>query len=101
MSDVHAIHTAVPGNATTSVADLLAQIAALQAQNTALKATKDQPLRCKVSEKGALSVYGLGQWPVTLYVGQWKRLCAFVQSGAIEAFAAENAAKLSQEKPAK
>lgn len=35
------------------------------------------PLRCKVSEKGALSVYGLQRMPVTLYAGQWERLIVF------------------------
>ena len=32
------------------------------------------PLYCKVSEKGAVSVYGLQRMPVTLYVEQWERL---------------------------
>lgn len=31
-------------------------------------------LTMKVSEKGALSIYGFGQWPVTLYASQWRRL---------------------------
>ncbi len=34
-------------------------------------------LYCKVSEKGAVSVYGLQRMPVTLYVEQWERLLAF------------------------
>lgn len=37
----------------------------------------DSGLRCKVSEKGALSVYGLQRMPVTLYVEQWDRLLNF------------------------
>ena len=34
-------------------------------------------LYCKVSEKGAISVYGLQRMPVTLYVEQWERLLGF------------------------
>jgi len=57
---------------------MLALVAKLQAENEALKATASQPKRLtfKVSEKGALSVYGLGRFPVTLYWGQWERLIA-------------------------
>ena len=36
-----------------------------------------QSLYCKVSQKGAISVYGLQRMPVTLYVEQWERLLAF------------------------
>jgi hypothetical protein len=55
--------------------DLQAEIARLRAENEALK----QPARrgelfMKVSEKGALSVYGLGRFPVTLYREQWEKL---------------------------
>ncbi len=35
---------------------------------------KQRKLTIKVSEKGAVSVYGMGKWPVTLYAGQWERL---------------------------
>lgn len=34
-------------------------------------------LTCKVSPKGAVSVYGLQRMPVTLYADQWHRLLAF------------------------
>jgi hypothetical protein len=56
--------------------DLTIQIAQLQAENEALKAkaTARQVITCKVSDKGCLSVYGLGRFPVTLYGGQWLRL---------------------------
>ncbi len=46
----------------------------------------------KVSEKGAVSVYGLGRFPVTLYKEQWKRLLAM--SADILAFIEANDAKL-------
>ncbi len=40
------------------------------------EAQKPKALTLKVSEKGALSIYGLGRFPVTLYRGQWERLFA-------------------------
>lgn len=57
--------------------DLRAQLAKLQAENDKLKAkaASRQTITFKVSaEKGCLSVYGLGRFPVTLYGGQWERL---------------------------
>ena len=54
------------------------KLARLEAENKALKDQIEQrkpgQLRLKVSEKGGLSVYGLGRFPVTLYKEQWKRL---------------------------
>jgi hypothetical protein len=46
----------------------------LKAENRALKKSASHGLRLKVSEKGALSVYGLGRFPVTLYKEQWHKL---------------------------
>jgi tRNA uridine 5-carbamoylmethylation protein Kti12 len=49
----------------------------LMAENARLKATKEKRtggISFKVSEKGAVSVYGLGRFPVTLYKEQWLRL---------------------------
>jgi len=51
-------------------------------------------LYCKVSEKGAISVYGLQRMPVTLYVEQWTRLLDF--SEEIKKFMAENESKLKR-----
>ena len=53
-------------------------------------------LYCKVSQKGALSVYGLQRMPVTLYVEQWERLLDFADD--IRQFAKENDADLSRKK---
>ena len=55
------------------------EIARLTAENEALKAkaVKRNTISLKVSEKGGLSVYGLGRFPVTLYMGQWERLIGF------------------------
>jgi len=62
-------------------------IALLQAANAPKR------LSMKVSEKGALSVYGLGRFPVTLYAGQWERL--FAAQAEIKAFATANASLLA------
>jgi hypothetical protein len=54
--------------------DLQAELERLRAENQALKKTSSRGLSLKVSEKGGLSVYGLGRFPVTLYKEQWKKL---------------------------
>jgi hypothetical protein len=51
-------------------------------------------LYCKVSEKGAISVYGLQRMPVTLYVEQWLRLLDFADE--IRRFAQEHHAELKR-----
>ena len=52
---------------------MAARIAELEA-----RIAKSGTLRFKVSEKGAISVYGLGRFPVTLYVEQWERLLSHI-----------------------
>ncbi|MCM2278742.1 MAG: hypothetical protein NDJ89_11765 [Oligoflexia bacterium] len=54
--------------------DMKAELERLRAENAALKNTKAKGLSLKISEKGGLSVYGLGRFPVTLYKEQWTRL---------------------------
>ncbi len=56
--------------------ELLARIADLEKQVEARKAGK---LEFKVSEKGAVSVYGLGRFPTTLYAEQWEKLLDVAQ----------------------
>jgi hypothetical protein len=51
-------------------------------------------LYCKVSEKGAISVYGLQRMPVTLYVEQWTRLLEFADE--LQKFMKENDSKLKR-----
>ena len=75
-----------------SEADLKAELERLKAENEALKARGSRAISMKVSEKGGLSVYGLGRFPVTLYQEQWKKLLA--TAGEIEAFIEENRSKL-------
>jgi hypothetical protein len=72
--------------------DAQAEIHRLREENERLKARQGRALNLKVSEKGALSVYGLGRFPVTLYKEQWTRLLEMAED--IRAFLKENDAKL-------
>jgi hypothetical protein len=56
--------------------DLKAEVERLKAENEALKTTSRGSGSLRVSEKGAVSVYGLGRFPVTLYKEQWEKLLA-------------------------
>ncbi len=55
-------------------AEMKAELERLRAENEALKARGSKAVSMKVSEKGGLSVYGLGRFPVTLYQEQWLKL---------------------------
>jgi hypothetical protein len=72
--------------------DLRAELERLRAENQALKGRASTAGRLRVSEKGAVSVYGLGRFPVTLYKEQWLRLLEMAEE--IRTFIAENEAKL-------
>lgn len=72
--------------------DLVKEIEKLKAENAALKQEKSKEIQFKVSEKGGLSVYGLGRFPVTLYKEQWLRLLD--KSDQIRTFISENDAAL-------
>ncbi len=52
----------------------LKEIIKLREENSGLRKTASQGLSLKVSDKGGVSVYGLGRFPVTLYREQWFRL---------------------------
>jgi hypothetical protein len=54
--------------------DTKTELERLRAENAALKKASSRGLSLKVSEKGALSVYGMGRFPVTLYKEQWLKL---------------------------
>jgi hypothetical protein len=68
--------------------DQQAEIERLRAENERLKSTRHAKPAMKVSEKGALSVYGMGRFPVTLYKEQWLRLLAMAED--IKAFIEAN-----------
>jgi hypothetical protein len=72
--------------------DVQAELARLRAENETLKQRRSSAISIKVSEKGAVSVYGLGRFPVTLYQEQWVKLLASADD--IKAFIEENRSKL-------
>ena len=69
-------------------ADLRAELERLRAENEALKKPVRGQISVKVSEKGAVSVYGLGRFPVTLYKEQWEKLLSAAEQ--IKAFINDN-----------
>lgn len=72
--------------------DVKAELERLRAENAALKGRAQRAVALKVSEKGGVSVYGLGRFPVTLYKEQWAKLLDMAED--IRAFIRENESKL-------
>ena len=72
--------------------ELKAELERLRAENERLQNKQTRGLSLKVSEKGGVSVYGLGRFPVTLYKEQWTRLLDMADD--IRAFIKENDSKL-------
>ena len=72
--------------------DLKAELERLRRENAALKRGSSSGIRMKVSEKGAVSVYGMGRFPVTLYKEQWIKLLDMADE--IRAFIAANESQL-------
>jgi hypothetical protein len=72
--------------------DLKAELERLREENERLKNRTTRGVSLKVSEKGGVSVYGLGRFPVTLYKEQWTRLLDMAED--IRAFIIDNDAKL-------
>ncbi len=72
--------------------DLKAELERLRNENASLKRGAATGIRMKVSEKGAVSIYGMGRFPVTLYKEQWLKLLDM--SAEIRNFIAENDARL-------
>ena len=72
--------------------ELKAELERLRSENEALKKGATAGIRMKVSEKGAVSIYGMGRFPVTLYKEQWLKLLDM--SDEIRAFITTNEAKL-------
>jgi hypothetical protein len=72
--------------------DLKTELERLKSENERLKQRGSRATSLKVSEKGGVSVYGLGRFPVTLYKEQWAKLLEMADD--IRAFIKENEAKL-------
>lgn len=72
--------------------DLQAELARLKAENEQLKSQRGRAVSLKVSEKGGVSVYGLGRFPVTLYKEQWTKLLSMTDE--LRAFIKEHESEL-------
>ena len=72
--------------------DLKTELERLRRENAALKRSASSGIRLKVSEKGAVSVYGMGRFPVALYKEQWIKLLDM--AAEIRAFISANEAQL-------
>ena len=72
--------------------DLREELERLRRENEALKKGASRGVSLKVSEKGGVSVYGLGRFPVTLYKEQWTKLLDM--SDEIRAFISANESRL-------
>lgn len=72
--------------------DVQEELARLRAENEALKKKNTREVSLRVSEKGGVSLYGLGKFPVTLYKEQWERVLDMSED--IRAFMRENASSL-------
>jgi hypothetical protein len=73
-------------------AEMQAELERLRTENAQLKSKDKGGLTLKVSEKGAVSLYGMGRFPVTLYKEQWLRILA--SAAEIEVFIRENEFRL-------
>ncbi|OGS41545.1 MAG: hypothetical protein A2506_06365 [Elusimicrobia bacterium RIFOXYD12_FULL_66_9] len=71
---------------------LMAELQKLKAENESLKKAGSRGISLKVSQKGALSLYGMGRFPVTLYKEQWLKILDMAD--AIRTFIADNDAQL-------
>ncbi len=72
--------------------DMKAELERLRLENERLKTRAERTTSLKVSEKGGVSVYGLGRFPVTLYKEQWLRLLDMADD--IRAFIRDNDSRL-------
>jgi len=72
--------------------ELLERLNVLEAENSNLReAQRKNGLKMKVSQKGAVSVYGMGRFPVTLYPDQWQRIDQeLIQTGDLDNFIEDN-----------
>jgi len=72
--------------------NMQAELERLRAENESLKKAGSRGISLKVSQKGAVSLYGMGRFPVTLYKEQWLKILEM--SDVLKAFIADNDAAL-------
>lgn len=84
---------------TTDISALQAELAKLRAENAQLKTARrgvTPELTLRVSTKGAMSIYGLGRFPVTLYISQAERVFAPAFVEKVNQFLKDNADRLTR-----
>ena len=72
--------------------EMKAELERLQKENESLKSRTSKGISLKVSEKGGVSVYGMGRFPITLYKEQWIKLLDMADD--LRQFIQENSSKL-------
>jgi hypothetical protein len=74
--------------------DLHAELERLRAENEALKNRSSREMRLKVSEKGAVSLYGIRRFPITFYADEWERVLDMAED--VREFIRENEGALKR-----
>jgi hypothetical protein len=74
--------------------EMRAELERLRAENEALKEKKKQGLRLQVSQKGAVSLYGIRRFPITFYADEWDTVLS--KSDDIRAFIADHESELKR-----
>ncbi len=74
--------------------DLRAEVDRLRAENKALKSEETRGLRLQVSQKKAVSLYGIRRFPVTFYADEWEKILGM--AGEIRSFIRENEGQLKR-----
>jgi hypothetical protein len=74
--------------------EMQAELERLRAENEGLKAKKSQELRLQVSQKGAVSLYGIRRFPITFYADEWDTVLGMAD--AVRAFIAQHETELKR-----
>jgi len=74
--------------------EMQAELARLRAENESLKATRSRETRLQVSQKGAVSLYGIRRFPITFYADEWDTVLGM--AGEIRSFISQHADELKR-----
>jgi len=74
--------------------EMQAELARLRAENESLKATRSRETRLQVSQKGAVSLYGIRRFPITFYADEWDTVLGMTDE--IRSFISQHADELKR-----